>query len=42
MNETTVESGGLDPARAASLRSIGLVSYVLHTIVAVGALLPGV
>lgn len=41
MNET-VETVMLDPARAASLRSVGVVSYVLHTIVAVGALLPGV
>lgn len=41
MNET-VETVALDPARAASLRSVGVVSYVLHAIVAVGALLPGV
>jgi uncharacterized membrane protein len=32
----------LDPAREASLRSVGIVSYVLHAIVAIGALLPGV
>ncbi|QPF75235.1 hypothetical protein G8A07_21500 [Roseateles sp. DAIF2] len=40
MNDT-VETVVLDPARAQSLRSIGIVSYVLHTIVALGALLPG-
>ena len=32
----------LDPQRERSLRSIGMVSYILHTIVAVGAVLPGV
>ncbi|WP_423594469.1 DUF4870 family protein [Roseateles sp. MS654] len=32
----------LDPAREASLRTVGIVSYVLHAIVAIGALLPGV
>lgn len=32
----------LDPAREQSLRSVGLISYILHTIVAVGAVLPGV
>jgi uncharacterized membrane protein len=41
MNET-VETVVLDPVRAANLRSVGLVSYILHTIVAVGAVLPGV
>lgn len=41
MNQT-VETVVLDPARAQSLRSIGIVSYILHTIVAVGAVLPGV
>ena len=41
MNQT-VETVLLDPARAQSLRSIGIVSYILHTIVAVGAVLPGV
>ncbi|NUZ05729.1 DUF4870 family protein [Piscinibacter koreensis] len=38
MNEEIVE---LDP-RQRSLRNIGHVSYLLHTIVAVGAVLPGV
>lgn len=42
MNQTTLETVVLDPAKAQSLRSIGIVSYVLHTIVAVGAVLPGV
>jgi len=32
----------LDPQREASLRSVGVISYVLHAIVAIGALLPGV
>ncbi|OWQ93678.1 hypothetical protein CDN99_04260 [Roseateles aquatilis] len=32
----------LDPEREASLRTIGVISYVLHAIVAIGALLPGV
>ncbi|MCX2863385.1 hypothetical protein OOZ63_16260 [Paucibacter sp. PLA-PC-4] len=41
MNQT-VETVVLDPVRAQSLRSIGIVSYILHTIVAVGAVLPGV
>jgi uncharacterized membrane protein len=41
MNQT-VETVALDPVRAQSLRSIGIVSYILHTIVAVGAVLPGV
>jgi uncharacterized membrane protein len=32
----------LDPQREQSLRTVGLVSYILHTIVAIGAVLPGV
>lgn len=32
----------LDPQREASLRSVGIISYVLHAVVAIGALLPGV
>jgi len=40
MNQT-VETLVLDPARAQNLRAVGIVSYVLHTIVALGALLPG-
>ena len=30
----------LDPQREQSLRTVGLVSYILHTVVAVGAVLP--
>ena len=37
MDETTVV---LDPEREASLRGIGQLSYALHAIVAVGAVLP--
>ncbi|MCH7341928.1 hypothetical protein LZ017_00815 [Pelomonas sp. CA6] len=32
----------LDPQREQQLRSVGVISYVLHTVVAVGAVLPGV
>ncbi|MDH0867481.1 hypothetical protein [Mitsuaria sp. GD03876] len=32
----------LDPEREANLRTVGIISYVLHAIVAIGALLPGV
>ena len=32
----------LDPARERSLRTVGLISYLLHTIVAVCAVVPGV
>ena len=35
-------SVALDPQREASLRTVGIISYVLHAIVAIGALLPGV
>lgn len=31
----------LDPEREASLRTVGTISYVLHAIVAIGAVLPG-
>lgn len=37
-----VETVVLDPQREQSLRTVGLVSYILHTVVAVGAVLPGV
>jgi uncharacterized membrane protein len=33
---------GLDPQRDSSLRTIGHVSYALHAIVAIGAVVPGV
>ncbi|MBK7615317.1 MAG: hypothetical protein KA375_04555 [Vitreoscilla sp.] len=39
MNDSAVQV--IDPAREASLRSIGQISYLLHAIVAVGAVLPG-
>ncbi|MET0519249.1 MAG: hypothetical protein ABW005_10500 [Burkholderiaceae bacterium] len=32
----------LDPQREQSLRSVGVISYLLHTVVAVGAVLSGV
>lgn len=32
----------LDPQREQSLRTVGLISYILHTVVALGAVLPGV
>ena len=35
-------SVALDPQREASLRTVGIISYVMHAIVAIGALLPGV
>ena len=37
MNEVTT----LDPGRDESLRTIGHISYALHAVVAVGAVLPG-
>jgi uncharacterized membrane protein len=39
VNEVTTT---LDPGRDGSLRTIGHVSYALHAVVAVGAVLPGV
>jgi uncharacterized membrane protein len=39
VNEVTTT---LDPGRDDSLRTIGHVSYALHAVVAVGAVLPGV
>jgi uncharacterized membrane protein len=32
----------IDPQREQSLRTVGNISYLLHTIVAVGAVIPGV
>ncbi|WP_343627665.1 hypothetical protein [Roseateles sp.] len=40
--ETQSPTVVLDPEREASLRTVGIVSYVLHAIVAIGAVLPGV
>lgn len=39
MNEVTTT---LDPGRDGSLRTVGHISYALHAVVAVGAVLPGV
>jgi uncharacterized membrane protein len=43
MTDTTAtDTVLLDPKREQSLRSVGIVSYVLHAIVAVCAVVPGV
>jgi len=42
MTEEIADTVLLDPQREQSLRTVGLISYLLHTIVAVGAVLPGV
>lgn len=42
MNDATGMTVNLDAEREASLRTIGHISYGLHAIVAVGAVLPGV
>ena len=43
MNEThVIDTVVLDPEREHSLRTVGRVSYALHTIVAVCAVVPGV
>jgi uncharacterized membrane protein len=39
VNEVTTT---LDPGRDGSLRTVGHISYALHAVVAVGAVLPGV
>ena len=41
MNEQPLQTVVLDPATETSLRSVGHISYALHAIVAVGAVLPG-
>ena len=41
MDESTRTVVMLDPARESSLRTIGHISYALHAIVAIGAVLPG-
>jgi uncharacterized membrane protein len=41
-NVSPYESAPIDPRREASLRTLGHVSYALHAIVAVGAVVPGV
>ena len=40
--DSSAPASGLDAERDASLRSIGHISYALHAIVAVGAVIPGV
>ena len=39
MNDNAVQV--IDPEREGSLRAVGHISYLLHAIVAVGAVLPG-
>lgn len=41
-DSTAIDTVLLDPERERSLRSVGTISYLLHAIVAVCALLPGV
>ena len=41
MNQQPLHTVVLDPATEASLRIVGHISYALHAIVAVGAVLPG-
>ena len=41
MNEQPLQTVVLDPTTEASLRRVGHISYALHAIVAVGAVLPG-
>src|SRR5689334_22821851 len=42
MNDVVTVSGPSDAERESSLRTIGHISYALHAIVAIGAVLPGV
>ena len=42
MNDVVTVSGPSDAEREGSLRTIGHISYALHAIVAIGAVLPGV
>ena len=41
MEDRSLHTVVLDPATESSLRSLGHISYALHAIVAVGAVLPG-
>ena len=41
MNEVVYPDGSTSSARDKSLRTVGHISYALHTIVAIGAVLPG-
>jgi uncharacterized membrane protein len=38
---TVIDAEPLNAEKAASLKTVGIVSYALHTIVALGAVLPG-
>ena len=42
MPEIAEQTVVLDPQREQSLRTVGLISYILHTVVALGAVIPGV
>jgi len=42
MTEIAEQTVVLDPQREQSLRTVGLISYILHTVVALGAVIPGV
>jgi uncharacterized membrane protein len=42
MTDADFQTVQLNPAAERSLRSVGMVSYFLHTAVAVGAVVPGV
>jgi len=42
MTEVAEQTVVLDPQREQSLRTVGLISYILHTVVALGAVIPGV
>jgi uncharacterized membrane protein len=42
MTELAPQTVVLDPQREQSLRTVGLISYILHTVVALGAVIPGV
>jgi uncharacterized membrane protein len=41
MNNDVIDVNAIDSQKAESLKTIGWVSYVLHLIVAVGAVIPG-
>lgn len=42
MTDQNLQTTVLDAENERSLRTVGLISYILHTVVAVGAVLPGV
>lgn len=41
MNDSVDVTTVIDPEREQRLRTVGVISYVLHAIVAIGAVLPG-